>query len=554
MNQVKILALGGLDEDGKNCMVIEINQQIIVIEAGLKYPDIDQLGIESIIPDFTYLIENKDRIAGIFITHGHDDVMSALPYLLKNTQIPVYTTPLTALMIEDQLKAQNITGIKVHRIKRFGQTILNGIKVKTFGMTHSIADGYGIAIETPEGYIVYTSEFIIDFDIKTESFTCDITEFADMGKKGVLALMTESVSADREGFTSPRHRITNEIESTFEKEGGRIIVMLYEQNLYRLIEVIELANKYDRKIVFYNDSQRQYLKHVEKMGYYKIPVGLEVVKEKYNNKMDNVLVIVSASGPNVFRTMHKIAMNEDSMIELNPEDTVIIASPVVPGTEREASTMENEIYKEGCKVLSLDHRKVLSMHGSIEDIKMLINLFKPKYYIPIKGQYRHLVNNANIALNMGYNAGKIVVLDNGQVAQFDDGILKQTSTLLKLEEVMIDGNTHLDSSGMVLKDRETLATDGALVVGVVVNFKTKEVIGGPDVQSRGVIYLKDADYIVKEVGNILERTIVDMVKDGRYENMAARMEAKDKITRYILKETGKRPMILPAIVELNIQE
>ena len=219
MNQVKILALGGLDEDGKNCMVIEINQQIIVIEAGLKYPDVDQLGIESIIPDFTYLIENKDRIAGIFITHGHDDVMSALPYLLKNTQIPVYTTPLTALMIEDQLKTQNITGIKVHRIKRFGQTVLNGIKVKTFGMTHSIADGYGIAIETPEGYVVYTSEFIIDFDIKTESFTCDITEFADMGKKGVLALMTESVSSDREGFTSPRHRITNEIESTFEKEG-----------------------------------------------------------------------------------------------------------------------------------------------------------------------------------------------------------------------------------------------------------------------------------------------------------------------------------------------
>ncbi|HBS91441.1 MAG TPA: RNase J family beta-CASP ribonuclease [Erysipelotrichaceae bacterium] len=554
MNQVKIFALGGLDEDGKNCLVVEVNQDIVVIEAGLKYPDLDMLGIEYIIPDFSYLIENKDRIKGIFITHGHDDVMGALPHLLKQAKIPVYATALTALFIEDLLKEHDVKGAKVHRIRRFGKVDVGGIKVRTFGLTQSVADGVGLAIETPEGYVVYTSEFIIDFDANSDSFRCDITEFAEIGKKGVLALMTESVSADRVGFTSPRHRVAEEIESAFDKEGGRIIIMLYEQNLYRLIEVIELANKHDRKIVFYNEDQRQYLRHVEKLGYYKVPVGLEIPKEKYRNDMDNVLVIVSALGPKVFKLMHKIAISEDAQIELNEDDTVLIASPVVPGSEKEAATMENELYKEGCKVISLDHKKVLSMHGSQEDVKLLINLFKPKYYIPIKGQYRHLVNNANVALKVGYNAGRIVVLDSGQEALFQDGVLKQTSVIRKLEEIMIDGNEKLDISGMVLRDRETLATDGAMIVGVVVNFKTKEVIGGPDVQSRGVIYLKDADYIVKEVGSILENTINELVANNQYDNNTARMTARDRIQKYISKETGKRPMILTVVVEINIQD
>jgi len=553
MNQIKIFALGGLDEDGKNCMVIEIDDEIIVIEAGIKYPDTDQLGVEVIIPDFTYLFENKHRIKGIFITHGHDDVMAALPFLIKDSELPVYTTPLTALFIEDMMKKRKVKGGKIHRIKRFGSINVGKSKVKTFGMTHSIADGYGLAIETPQGYIVYTSEFIIDFDA-SEYFGCDITEFAEIGKKGVLALMTESVSADRAGFTSPRHRITQEITTAFDKEGGRILVMLYEQNIYRLIEVIELANKHNRKIVFYNDIQRQYIGHLEKLGYYKIPIGLEIHKDKYNNDLDNVLVIISGTGPNVFRIMHKMAMNEDALIEIKPDDVVVIASPVVPGTEKEAATMENELYKEGCKVISLDYRKILSMHGSQEDIKMLINLFKPKYYFPIKGQYRHLIANANIALGVGYNAGQIVVLDNGQVAQLEDGFLKQTSTLLNLEEILIDGIEHLDISGMVLKDRETLSTDGALIVGIVVNYQTKEIIGGPDVQSRGLIYLKDAEYIVKGVASIMENTINELVNNHKYENMGARMEARDKISRYILKETGKRPMILPVIIEINVAE
>jgi ribonuclease J len=319
-----------------------------------------------------------------------------------------------------------------------------------------------------------------------------------------------------------------------------------------LIEIIELANKYRRKIIFYNEEQRKTLKMAEKLGYYHIPVGLELPNTIENTQLDNVVIIVAGSGAQLFKQMLKIALKEDEKLELRQKDTVIIASPIVPGTEKEAAKMENEIYKEDVKVVTLDRRKVFSMHASSEDIKMMMYLFKPKYFIPVKGEYRHLIANANIALDMGWKANRIVLLDNGQIARFVNGECVDVSEILQLEDVMVAGKDNLDLSGMVLRDRETLATDGAIVVGVVVDFRTKKIIGGPDVQSRGVIYLKDADYIVKEIGNIMERTIEEAVAEYRYDNLQVRSEVREKISRYVAKETGKRPMILPAIVEINL--
>jgi len=554
MNEVRIFALGGLDEDGKNLTVVEINQDIFVIDVGLKYPDKDRLGVEIIIPDFTYLIENKNRVKGIFITHGHDDAMSALPYLIKQADLPIFAAPLTAKLIERLFKEEKITNYQLKVLKRDDTLTINKINIRTFSLTHSIADAFGVAIESPFGYIVYAGEYIIDFNTRNQAFSCDITSFADIGKKGVFALLTESVGSDRPGYTAPNHSITEFVEDILEDTKNRVLVTMYEQNLFRLIELLELAKKYKRKVMFFNEEQRELLRLAESLGYYKMPLDLELPKSKFNNSIENLMIIVSGSGPQVFKLMHKIAMSEDDLISLSPSDTVIIASPIVPGTEREAGRMENELYKEDVNVFSLDRKKVVSMHASIEDIKMLVYLLKPKYFIPIHGEYRHLVNNATIALDMGYYADKIVVLDNGQIATFKDSKLNNTANILKLEEILIDGNAHLDSSGLILKDRELLSTDGVIVIGVVLNFNTKEVIGGPDVQSRGVIYLKDADYIVKEVGNIMENTINSMVEANRYDNMSARNEAKEKMTKYILKETGKRPMILPVIVEINLSE
>lgn len=555
MGKIRIFALGGLDEDGKNMLVVEINDAIFIIEAGMKYPEVDQHGVNMIIPDFKYLIDNQDRIKGIFITHGHDDVMAALPSLLKQINIPVYTTALTAMIVEEKCREAGISKMKIHRIRRGHSFKVDGTTVRTFGMTHSIADGFGVAIDSPEGYIVYTGEFIVDFDVRNDAFSCDITQLAEIGKKGVFVLLTESVGAIRSGHTAPNHRISNEIEPYFsDAKGERIIITTYAQNMYRMIEIIELANKYKKKVFFYDERVRSIMKMAEKLGYYRIPIGLEVNRNQFNQDMRNVVVIVSGSGSQVFKLMHKIALKEDSLLELTPEDTVIIASPIVPGTEREAANMENEIYKETIKVASLDHRKVVSMHASSEDLKMVLYLFKPKFYIPVKGEYRHLIANANVAFDMGFKVSNILLLDNGQIAYFEEGELKSMQEVMPLEDVLVDGKDSLDVSGMVLKDREILATDGAIIAGAVVDFKTKEVIGGPDVQSRGVIYLKDADYIVKQIGCIVEDTINEAVAQKRYENMAVRQEIKDKIIKYVYRETGKRPMILPAIVEIHTQE
>lgn len=552
MDKVRIFALGGLDEDGKNMYVVEVNDAIFIIEAGLKYPDTDQLGVEFIIPDFTYLIENKDRIQGIFITHAHDDVVAALPYLLKQINIPVYTGALTANIIHETLKKEGVKNVKIHRMKRASKQVIGGVKVRTFPMTHAFPDNFGLAIQTDQGYIVYTGEFIVDYDMLQEEFLCDLNELSDIGKKGVLCLLCESQYADKSGHTAPKHRVTSLIEPIFEESRGRILISSYSQSLFRIIEIIELAKKFNRKIFFHDKDMRDMLKILEEMKYYRVPKEMQVTEKNFNDEMEDVVILLTGSGKNLFRTMSNIANHEDKFVSFRTSDTIIVASPIVSGTENDANVMENEIYKEGGKIFTLDGRTVLSMHPSSEDLKMMLYLFRPKYYIPVKGEYRHLFVNANLATKMGYGPDKILILDNGQVAQFENKVLTSVGERLELEDTLIDGKENWDVTGVVLKDREVLSTDGVMVVGVGVSFKTKEVINGPDVQTRGLIYLKDAEYIIKEVGNIMERCIEAAVKEKRYDNLQVRAEARDKISKYLMKETGKRPMVLPVILEINI--
>ncbi|MCH4285060.1 MULTISPECIES: ribonuclease J [Bacillota] len=552
MDKVRIFALGGLDEDGKNMYVVEVNEAIFIIEAGLKYPDTDQLGVEFIIPDFTYLIENKDRIQGIFITHAHDDVVAALPYLLKQINIPVYTGPLTANIIHETLKKEGVKNAKIHRMKRASKQVIGGVKVRTFPMTHAFPDNFGLAIQTDQGYIVYTGEFIVDYDMLQEEFLCDLNELSDIGKKGVLCLLCESQYADKSGHTAPKHRVTSLIEPIFEESRGRILISSYSQSLFRIIEIIELAKKFNRKIFFHDKDMRDMLKILEEMKYYRVPKEMQVTEKNFDDEMEDIVILLTGSGKNLFRTMSNIANHEDKFVSFRTSDTIIVASPIVSGTENDANVMENEIYKEGGKIFTLDGKTVLSMHPSSEDLKMMLYLFRPKYYIPVKGEYRHLYVNANLATKMGYGPDKILILDNGQVAQFENKVLTSVGERLELEDTLIDGKENWDVTGVVLKDREVLSTDGVMVVGVGVSFKTKEVINGPDVQTRGLIYLKDAEYIIKEVGNIMERCIEAAVKEKRYDNLQVRAEARDKISKYLMKETGKRPMVLPVILEINI--
>lgn len=552
MDKVRIFALGGLDENGKNMYVVEVNKAIFVFEAGLKYPDTEQLGVEFVIPDFSYLIENKDRIQGIFITHAHDDVIGALPYLIKQTQAPIYTGALSARILHDLFKKEGIKDAKIHRIKRTSRQVIGGVKVRTFAMTHAFPDSFGIAIATDHGYIVYTGEFIVDYDMLKKEYLCDINELSDIGNKGVLCLLSESQGVERVGHTAPNHRITHLIEPLFEESESRILISAYEQSLFRIIEIIDLAKKYKKKIFFHDKELRKMLKYLDTMKYYHVPKELIIDTKSFHNDMEDIVILITGSGKNLFRKMSNIANHEDPLVHFKTSDSIIVASPVVSGTEIEANNMENEIYKEGGKIFSLHSKTVLSMHPSSEDLKMMLYLFKPKFYIPVKGEYRHLVMNANLATKMGYLADHILILDNGQIAEFENGMLISASEHLELEDTLIDGKENWDVTGVVLKDREVLSTDGVMIVGVGVNMKTKEIINGPDVQTRGLIYLKDAEHIVKEVGNITAQCILEAVKDKNYDNLSVRGEARDKISRYLAKETGKRPMVLPVIIEINV--
>ena len=534
MDQVRIFALGGLDENGKNMYIVEVNEAIFVIEAGLKFPDTEQLGVEFIIPDFTYLIENKDRIAGIFITHAHDDVVAALPYLLKQVQAPVYTGALTANIIHDMLKKEGVKNVKIHRIKRSSKQMIKGVRVCTFPMTHAYPDNFGVAIMSNQGAIVYTGEFIVDYDMLSEQYLCDLNELSDIGKKGVLCLLSESQGVERSGHTAPNHRITNLIEPIFEMNSGRILISVYRQSLYRVIEIIDLCKRMNKKVYFHDKELRRLLKHLEDMKYYYLPRELELTDKQFHDDMEDVVIILSGSGKNLFRTMSNIANHEDDRVAFRPSDTIIMASPVVSGTETEATDMENDVYKEGGHIYSLSSKTVLSMHPSSEDLKMMLYLFKPKYYIPVKGEYRHLVMNANLGVDMGYSPDKILILDNGQISVFENQVLKSVSDHLELEDTLIDGKENWDVTGVVLHDREVLSTDGVMIVGVGVNAKSKEVINGPDVQTRGLIYLKDADHIVKEVASIMEECIQSAKKEKQFDIANIRNDAREKIQRYLL--------------------
>ncbi|MDO4378421.1 MAG: ribonuclease J [Erysipelotrichia bacterium] len=551
MSQLRIFALGGLDENGKNMYCIEVDDKIFIVNCGLKRPEDKQFGVECIIPDFTYVIENKDRVSGVIITHLHDDMMDALPYLLKQIDAEVYAPNLCTLLIKERLHKERMANVKIHTLPRYGEVNIKGVKVNTFGLSHAAPDAIGIAIATDKGSVVVAEQYVVDFDMNEKAYQSDIAEIAAIGKKGVFMALLESSYADKEGFTSPKHRITNAVKPVFEDAKGRIFVTLYEQNYFRLRELILLAREYKRKIYFYDAKMRNMIKLFADNGYYKVEEKYQI--KQFSNDIEDCIIFVTGEGSQAFERMHRIAINEDSDIELNENDTVIIASPVVSGTEKEAGDMENELYKDNVKIVKLDQKQVLSMHPSSEDLKMFLFLLKPKYFLPVMGSYRDFVCAANLSLSVGFTPDRIIILDNGQVATFKDGKLISCSEMIEnVGDIMIGTQDNKNIASFVLKDRELLSTDGVIIVGIALNYRTKEVIGGPDIQSRGVIYVKDSEYVIKNIGKITVDMIKEAVKNGTYDNMTVRNDLRERISRYVLRETGKHPMILPAIIEINM--
>lgn len=559
---VKLTPIGGQAENGKSMYCLEIDDQWFIIDAGYRFPEVDKLGVDVIIPNFDYLKENKDKIKAIFITHGHDDVMGALPYLLQEVNVPIYTTDLTADLI-DQLLQRYMRHSHVsykYKIKRVNMNAtikVAGVTVEFFPITHSIPGSVGLAFLTPNGYVVYSSEFIIDFGAP-ERFRCNIQKMMEIGKKGVLALLCESSYSKNDGYTSPKHKLTDKIESIFEDATGRIIISSYAQNAFRTQEIAQLAKKYNRKICFYGRDKYDNTNTIMRIARHtKRPIldihpsyiaDSKAISDKKN--MDKLVVLLSGSPRRIYHDILDIIDGGDEKLKLQESDTFIVASPVLPGTEKIANRAINELYKTDTQIHVLKNKELQSMHASEEDIKVLIQILNPRYFIPIKGEYQHFVAVSDVAKKMSIKDDNIIIVDNGEIITFNDGKLQDYRDSITIEDVMIDGLGIGDVGVKVIDDRNQLQNDGVVIIGMTIDGKTKEIVANTDVQTRGFIYLKDSENIVRAIIEMAEKELEAYKKDDNGDIRDVRQTIKDKANRYIIKETGKRPVILPVIIEL----
>ena len=560
---VNILPIGGQAENGKSMYCVEVGQKIFIIDAGYRFPDLDKLGVDIVIPSFDYLISRKEDIVAIIITHAHDDAMAALPYLLNTIPgIPVYAPSLTADLIEqmvERFERHRRVDLKlaIKRVKRNGYAIIEGTRVEFFPVTHSIPGSIGVAIDTPQGYVVYGGEFIIDFGAP-DGFKADLQKMMEIGKKGVLVLMAESSYARKLGYTSPKHKLTDKIEGLFEEATGRIIITSYAQNVVRTKEIIELTKKYHRRIVFYGrdkyDKTNSILRFSQNMREPVISVPERNLGKKENlgnaRKDRNYVVLLSGATHNIYNDILDIVDGGDDLLKIREGDTFILASPVLPGTEKIANKCFNDLYKTDAKVAILKNRQLFSMHASQEDLKVLIQFFKPKYYLPIKGEYQNFVANASVARSMNIKEDHIIILDNGERIGFEKGKLNANREVIEMEDVMVDGAGIGDVGDKVIDDRIQLSNDGIVVVGVTIDKHTKEIISQTDCQTRGFVYLKDSAHVIKHVIELCEQAVGKLKEHPDTDVQEIRNAMRDASMRYITKETGKKPVFIGVIIEV----
>ncbi|MEG1047986.1 MAG: ribonuclease J [Bacilli bacterium] len=549
MGKIKIFALGGLNDVGKNMYVVEVDKDIFVFDAGLKYADDKMLGVDYIIPNFDYLKENIDRIQGIFITHGHFLQMGAVCDIL--TEIPkmkIYGTSFTLDIIKDELDAEgikygdNLIELKPHKNISFGVNAIFPIS-----LTHSVPEAVGYVLYTPEGAIFYTGNFVIDSSMPS-SFKTDIGKLAYVGKQGILCLLSESMYADKSGFTSPRHKMLEVFKETLSRSEGRILFNIYESQIFRIQELLTAVEGTNKKLIIMGKTLETTINRCLTKGYLKFDKTKMSSIHHVNDP--NVIVVISDDREKPFSNMKRIIRGTDKFIKLNSDDTVVFASQVYDGMEKTATNVYDNLAKMGCNLVVLPTKKYLSMHASSEDLMLMLDLMQPKYYFPVIGEFRHQIANRDIALSYGMNEDNILVKLNGQVATFVDRKLVDNGETVKVDDIMIDGKTIGDIGEAVLKDREALSNNGIVVVTVTLGRDNKKVLAGPEILTRGFIYVKDNIDVIKEAERISLEVINENIKDNRVDFNKIKMNIRDKVGKYLYQETECKPMVLLVIQEV----
>ena len=548
MSKIKIFSLGGLNEIGKNMYVIEIDKDILVIDAGLKYADDQMLGIDYVIPNISYLKENKKRVKGIFLTHGHFENDGAIQDIAESLSgIPIYGSKFTIALLKKELEMKKVSTKNLVEIPAYKTLNVGHVKVFPVGLSHSIPDNLGYAIYTKDGVIFYASDFVFDAMMRGH-YQTDMGKLAYIGKQGVLCLMTESVYADKIGHTSPNHRIASLIRETLSKAEGRIIFNVLSSHLYRIQELFNEVSKTDRKIIIMGKKLQSIVDYATQNNY--LFVDPKCIGDLSNIHDPDVVIINSNDRERPYSTIYKIVNGYDKFVKLKPSDTVFLATPIYEGREKTFYKLLDDISKLDVEVVTLSKNN-LSHHASSEDLMMMMDLMKPKYYFPIKGEYRHQVANANLARQVGIPSNHIILKENGFVASFIHGKLNENDfSKVPCGDISIDGDSSDDIGEVVLRDREMLSDNGIIVISATLSKKTKKIIAGPEILTRGFIYVKDSTELIEQIKEICTKVIVENVHDNYVDYGKIKSGIRENLSKYLNGQTGNKPMIISVLQEI----
>lgn len=548
--KIKIIPLGGLEQIGMNMTIFEYEDNIIVVDCGLSFPDDDMLGIDLVIPDITYLKENASKVKGFFITHGHEDHIGALPYVLKEIDAPVYATKLTLGIIEGKLKEHGIEKSVKKKVVKHGQSInLGCFRIEFIKVNHSIADAAGLAIFTPAGVIVHTGDFKIDY---TPVFgdTTDLTRFGELGKKGVLALMADSTNVIKPGFTSSERTVGRTIDHIFaENTTRRIIIATFASNVDRVQQIINSANKYGRKVIIEGRSMVNIINTARELEYLQVPENTIIDIEEMKNYTDSKLVLITTgSQGESMAALSRMAASLHKKVTIKPGDTVVFSSSPIPGNEKAVSKVINELSMQGANVIFQDTH--VSGHACQEEIKLIYSLVKPKYAIPLHGEYRHLKTHAELAESMGIDKDNIFILSSGDVLELSskEGYVNER---VQAGGILVDGLGVGDVGNIVLRDRQNLAENGIIIVVMTFEKYSNQLLAGPDIVSRGFVYVREAENLLEDARQVVNDAVIECIESNIADWGKIKMIVKETLSDYLWKKIKRNPMILPIIMEVE---
>lgn len=550
MSKIKIFSLGGLNENGKNMYVVEVNKDIFVFDAGLKYDNEKKLGIDYIIPSFDYLVKNRKRIKGVFITHGHDSNMGAISDLVKQIpEINIYATKFTMEMVKKDLAEDGVSSKHLKEIKPHVKIDFKPNAIFPISVTHSIPDAVCYVLYTKDGAIVYTGDFVFDGAMQG-AYKTDIGKLAYVGKQGVLCLLSESMYAEKEGHTSPNNRVSSFIREVLNKSEGRIIATIFPAHICRLQEIFTEVSKTNKKIVIMGKLLQDTVNKAIEEKY--LTINPNKIGDLSNLNDREVVILISDEKVKPYNNLERIIKGFDKYIKLKEDDTVFITEPPYEGIEKATALIMDEIAKLNANAVSLSSKKHLLYHASREDLMMMINLMNPKYYFPVKGEYRLQYTNATIAEELGIKKENIILKLNGDVAEFKNGVLQDTREHIDVDDVLIDGKSQGDIGDLVLKDREMLGENGIVIVSCTLDKQNKSILAGPEILTRGFVYVKDNLDLIEQSKEISLGIIEGSIdkKMNKVDFTYIKTEIRERLGKLYYKETGCKPMIITVVQEV----